>query len=127
MKNEANRYTQNLNRPDERREFKGHGHLDVVDFDGVSIGRAEFEPGWKWVDDVKPLAGTETCEAAHAGYCLAGSMVVKMNDGTEIHVKAGDAYRIPPGHTAWVEGNEKCVMLDVGGYANYAKKQERAA
>jgi hypothetical protein len=108
--------------PDEVRPFVSHGHLDVLNFqDGVTIGRALFEPGWKWSQDVKPIAGTSSCQAPHSGYCLEGSMTVKMDDGNRIELKAGDAFHIPPGHDAWVEGDRRCVLIDVGGYADYAK------
>ena len=126
MNDKTNQYVHSFNQPTERRDFKAHGHLDLVQLGDVSIGRAEFEPGWKWVDDVKPIAQTETCEAPHAGYCLAGSMVIRMNDGTQFTIRAGDAFQIPPGHTAWVEGPEKCVLIDVTGYKNYAKKAQPA-
>ena len=115
----------NFNRPDERRDFKGHGHLDVLNFpDGTVVGKGVFEPGWKWSNDVKPIAGTQTCEASHVGYCLKGEMTIKMNDGKEFHIKAGDAFEIPPGHDAWVDGKEACELLDFGGYASYAKPQK---
>lgn len=113
----------NFNQPDETRPFKAHGHLDVLNFsDGTVIGKGEFEPGWKWSEDVKPIAGTSSCEASHSGYCIQGSMRIHMNDGSEFTIQKGDAFRIPPGHDAWVIGNEKCVLIDVGGYTDYAKK-----
>jgi mannose-6-phosphate isomerase-like protein (cupin superfamily) len=116
-------YNKSLNQPDERREFKAHGHLDVTNFpDGTSIGRGTFEPGWKWSNDVKPIAGTHSCEAAHSGYVISGSMVVHMNSGEEFTIRAGDSFRIPPGHDAWVVGNGPCVLVDVTGFSNYAKR-----
>jgi len=122
MTNKASFYCKNFQNPDERRDFKRHGHLDLLQFsDDVSIGRAEFEPGWKWSSDVKPIAGTDSCEAPHAGFCLSGTMMIHMDNGDEFRIHAGDAFHIPPGHDAWVEGNEKCVMIDVGGYKSYAK------
>lgn len=122
MKEKSN-YSKNLEKPDERRDFKAHGHLDLVDFPGeLSIGRAIFEPGWKWSNDVKPIAGTAACEAPHAGYCLSGAMTIRMVDGDEFTIRAGDAFGIPPEHDAWVVGDEPCVMIDVGGYRSYAKK-----
>lgn len=128
METEASKFCKNLSQPDERRDFKGHGHLDLVEFsDGVSIGRAEFEPGWMWSRDVKPIAGTDSCQAPHAGFCLQGTMVVRMDSGVEFRVHAGDAFHIPPGHDAWVEGDVNCVMVDVGGFTDYAKPAERAA
>ncbi|MGZ3650821.1 MAG: cupin domain-containing protein [Bdellovibrionota bacterium] len=124
----TNQFHKNLNKPDEVRKFKSHGHLDFVQLGrDISIGRAEFEPGWTWERDVKPIAGTATCEAAHAGYCASGTMTIRMNDGTEFQVRAGEAYQIPPGHTARVEGKESCVMIDVMGFQNYAKPAEKAA
>lgn len=115
-----------FNQPDERRNFKSHGHLDLVSFSNdLAIGQGTFEPGWKWSNDVKPIAGTESCEAPHLGYCISGTMVIRMNDGEELKIKPGDAFQIPPGHDAWVEGTEQCVMLDFTGYENYAKKSEK--
>ena len=107
--------------PDERRNFRGHGFLDVLTFeDGTTVGRGVFEPGWRWSNDVKPIAETDSCEASHTGYCLQGAMTIRMDDGEELHIQAGDTFRIPPGHDAWVEGNEPCVMLDVSGFGEYA-------
>lgn len=131
MKNNQSKsqvFKKHLDQPDERRNFKSHGHLDLTTFaDGVSIGRGTFEPGWKWSNDVKPIAGTESCEAAHTGYCISGSMVVRMENGEEFTVAAGDTFHIPPRHDAWVVGNESCVLIDVTGFANYAKKVEKKA
>ncbi len=111
--------------PDEHRPFHEHGYLDVVNLEaGVAVGRAVFEPGWRWSDDVKPIAGTSSCEAAHTGYVVRGRMAIRMDDGTEMEVQAGDAFQIPPGHDAWVEGDEPCEMVDVTGYAEYAKPRE---
>src|SRR4051812_45788494 len=88
----------NFSSPDERREFKGHGRLDLVTLsEGTTLGCGNFEPGWRWSQDVKPLAETETCEAAHVGYCISGSMTIRMNDGEEFTIKPGDAFSIEPG------------------------------
>jgi mannose-6-phosphate isomerase-like protein (cupin superfamily) len=112
----------NFNSPNETRQFKDHGKLELVNFsDGSGVGRGTFAPGWKWSNDVKPLAETSSCEADHHGYCLSGSMVIKMNDGNEVRIKAGDVFMIPPGHDAWVDGNEPCVMIDFTGFQTYAK------
>jgi len=111
--------------PDERRPFKDHGHLDVLKFDdGTVVGLGSFEPGWRWSNDVKPIAETESCQADHTGYCLKGQMTIRMDSGEEFQIKAGDAYRIPPGHDAWVDGNETCEALDVTGVKDYAVKNE---
>jgi mannose-6-phosphate isomerase-like protein (cupin superfamily) len=117
----GNDFSKSLQRPDETRQFKGHGHLDVVSFkDGSSVARGTFEPGWKWSNDVKPIAKTETCQVVHTGTCISGQMTIKMDSGEQFTLRAGDAYHIPAGHDAWVDGKEKCVLIDVG-MAGYAK------
>ncbi len=110
----------NLDTPDETRRFD-HGELKVVTIEGATIGRAEFEPGWKWSNDVKPIAGTDSCQAPHTGYVISGRMHVVMDDGTEGEAGPGDAIVISPGHDAWVVGDETCVVLDWSGSADYAK------
>lgn len=112
--------TRSIDAPDETRPFKAHGHLDVVTIDGFTLGRAVFEPGWKWSEDVKPIAGTDSCQTAHKGFCLSGHMTVRMDDGTEFRMGPGDVVTIDPGHDAWVDGDEDCVFLDTG-VAAYAK------
>ncbi len=107
--------------PDETRQFVGKGHLDVLTFGGITAGRGTFEPGWKWSENVKPMAGTDSCQSAHTGYVLAGRMKVVMDSGEEVEVKAGDAFHMPPGHDAWTVGDESCVLLDFSGFADYAK------
>jgi hypothetical protein len=109
-------------KPDEIRTFKAHGHLDVLKFgDGAMIGRGVFEKGWRWSKDVKPLAGTPSCQVAHTGYCVSGSMTIKMDTGEQFTVHPGDAFHITPGHDAWTEGTESCVLIDVSGVKNFAK------
>ncbi len=109
-----------LDSPDEVRPFT-HGHLDLVNADGPLVGRAVFEPGWRWSNDVKPIAGTPSCQAPHAGYILAGHMHVVMDDGSEDDFGPGDVMIVPAGHDAWTVGNEACVALDWQGFADYAK------
>jgi ethanolamine utilization protein EutQ (cupin superfamily) len=111
--------SKNLDTPDEKRSFE-HGDMGVVNLQGAVVGRAEFRPGWKWSSDVKPLAGTETCQAPHTGYVLSGRLHIVLDDGAELEVGPGDAMVISPGHDAWVVGDEPCVMLDWSGAANYA-------
>ena len=111
-----------LDAPEETRPFKdGKGKLELVNLDSGAVGRATFEPGWKWSEHVKPIAGTDSCQAAHVGYVLSGRMVIRMDDGEEGEVGPGDYMRCDPGHDAWVVGDEPCVMLDWSGSANYAK------
>ncbi len=107
--------------PDEVREFQdGMGKVELVDLNGHMIGRGTFEPGWRWSEHVKPLSGTDSCEVEHIGYVLEGGMTVTMDDGSVLEVGPGDAFHMPPGHDARVDG-ARCVMLDFGGLQGYAK------
>lgn len=111
-----------FDRPDETRPFVAHGKANMVELAGHTVGRGEFEPGWRWSNDVKPIAGTESCQASHLGYCVSGRMRVHMDDGSHGEIGPGDAFAIPPGHDAEVIGDEACVMLDFGEIADYAKR-----
>lgn len=106
--------------PDEHRTFP-HGHVDVVSVGGKMIGRAEFQPGWKWSESLKPIVNTDSCQASHLGYVVSGAMTVVMDDGTRIAFRPGDAMALPPGHDAWVDGDEPCVIVDFVGFEDYAK------
>ncbi len=111
-----------LNAPEEVRPFAGGtGQLELVNLEGGAVGRATFEPGWRWSEHVKPLAGTDSCQAAHLGYYVSGRMRVVMDDGQEEEFGAGDFAVIPPGHDAWIVGDEPCVVIDWQGFADYAK------
>jgi hypothetical protein len=110
-----------LNAPDEVRAFE-KGKVELVTVDGASIGRATFEPGWKWSTCVGPIANTSSCEMAHFGYQISGVLVTRMNDGSETVTKSGDVVMIPPGHDAWVEGNQNVVVIDWVGMSSYARK-----
>jgi hypothetical protein len=110
----------NIESPDEVRQFKAHGHVDVVTVGDFTLGKEIFEPGWQWSKDVKPIAGTESCQTRHTGICLSGRMTVRHNDGTEATMGPGDVFVIEPGHDAWTVGDEACVALDTG-VAAYAK------
>lgn len=107
--------------PDETRPFQSHGRVDLVTMGEKTVGRAVFEPGWRWSVDVKPIAGTERCEASHSGYVLSGRMHVVMSDGEEVDLGPGDYVDIPPGHDAWVVGQDTCVVLDFMGMESYAQ------
>lgn len=109
-----------LNSPDETREFE-NGKMDVVSLGDVSVGRAVFEPGWRWSENVRPIAGTDSCQVPHVGYVLQGRMRVRMDDGSEHEFAPEDALVIPPGHDAWIVGDETCVVLDFSGAGQYAK------
>jgi hypothetical protein len=109
-----------LGAPDETRPFE-KGKAELVNIGGGVVGRFTLEPGWKWSEHVKPIAGTEWCEAPHFQYHLAGTLHVVMSDGTEFDAKAGDITALPSGHDAWVVGNEPVVVIDWSGASNYAK------
>jgi hypothetical protein len=113
-----------LDSPDEVRRFENDsGELQIVNVGGESIvGRAVFKSGWKWSKDVKPIAGTDSCQGAHAGYVISGRMRVRMDDGAEDEFGPGDVMICPPGHDAWTIGNEACVVVDWQGFADYAKR-----
>jgi hypothetical protein len=110
-----------LKSPDESRKFN-NGKMDVVNIGGGTVGLATFQPGWKWSQDVKPIAGTEWCQAGHFMYQIAGRMKVVFPDGKEVESGPGDVLVIPPGHDAWVVGDEAVVGIDWAGAANYAKR-----
>lgn len=113
--------SQNFSVPDETRTFD-KGLLAVITLGTATVGRATFQPGWKWSECVKPIAGTESCEAAHLGYVVSGQIHVVMDDGTTADAGPGDLVNIAPGHDAWVMGGEPCVVLDFEGASNYAKR-----
>ena len=108
--------------PDETRPFPARGRMDVIKFDGGTVGRGIFEPGWRWSKDMRTLAGTSTCQVTHACYVLSGRMHIQMDSGEESDIAAGDFVVIPAGHDAWVVGNEVCTIFDYGGAAHYAEK-----
>jgi class 3 adenylate cyclase len=91
--------------PDTVREFP-FGRADIVNLDETAIGRFVCEPGWRWSAHVAPTARTETCQLRHVGYAIDGNLHVLMDDGTELGIVKGDAYEIPPGHDAWVIGDD---------------------
>jgi mannose-6-phosphate isomerase-like protein (cupin superfamily) len=111
----------NMDSPDETRKFE-HGKIDLTNFDdATTIGRAVFEPGWKWSASVKPIVKTNSCQQRHTMYVISGRMRIKMDDGTEQEFGPGDAGIVPPGHDAWVVGSERCAAIDFTGAKTYAK------
>ena len=91
--------------PDQVRAFP-FWRLNVVTLGEMAIGRFVMQPGWRWSKDVAPIRGTRLCQLRHMGYTLSGSLHVRMEDGTELTIGPDDAYEIPPGHDAWVVGDE---------------------
>ena len=95
--------------------------VEVVRLEGFTLGRFNFEPGWRWSECIKPVVKTDSCQASHVGYAVSGRLTVRMADGTQKTLAAGESYTIPPGHDAWVEGNERFVGIEVMGAEQYAK------
>jgi quercetin dioxygenase-like cupin family protein len=91
--------------------------VEVVRLEGFTFGRFNFEPGWRWSECVKP----HSCQVSHAGYAVSGRITVQLSDGTQKTISAGQSYIIPPGHDAWVEGNEPFVGIEVMSAEQYAK------
>lgn len=110
--------------PVDVREFP-RGRVDVVELDDVVIGRMSYEPGWRWSVDVKPVAGTDQCQYHHLGVTLSGRLRVGMPDGTELEVGPGDVFEFPPGHDAWVVGDEPWVSVDFAAMRNYGRTADR--
>jgi len=105
--------------PEETRTFP-HGTLRIVTLDEVVVGRYQLEPGWKWSSDIKPIVGTPFCQHHHMGYAQQGQLHVSLKDGTTYDIVAGDAYEIPPGHDAWVVGDEAYVGIEFSGSRTFA-------
>src|SRR3990170_5493362 len=116
--------SKNFSAPDEVRQFE-KGKVELVKVGGAMVGRGVFQPGWQWSKHVKPIAKTRLCEAPHFQYQISGTMHVVMDDGTEKDLKAGDVSLIPPGHDAWVVGNEPVVAVDFQGMVDYAKESTK--
>jgi len=110
-----------LARPDETRTFN-KGKVELVTVNDVTFGRATLQPGWRWSTCVKPLVNTESCQAAHLQYQISGRLYVVMDDGSEQEFGPGDVAHIPPGHDAWVVGNDPVLILDISGMRDYAKR-----
>jgi class 3 adenylate cyclase len=108
--------------PDDVRSIP-NGRIDVVELDDRVVGRMTYEPGWRWSTDIKPIAGTESCEFHHVGVTLSGRLRVQMPDGTELEVGPGDVFEFPPGHDAWVVGDEPWVSVDFEAMRAYARAE----
>ena len=107
--------------PDEIREFP-KGRFEVVTLGGTTIGRATYQPGWKWSEHIGPTAGTPLCEVEHLGVVISGSAVAAYSDGTVMELKAGSVFYIPPvPHDSWVVGDEPYVSIHLQGARHYTK------
>jgi quercetin dioxygenase-like cupin family protein len=109
-----------FDKPDETREFP-NGRADILEIGGSQIGQLTLEPGWRWSEHVKPVAGTAWCEAPHFQYHVAGTLRIQMSDGTQFDATPGDVTALPQGHDAWVVGDTPVVVVDWWGASNYAK------
>lgn len=98
--------------------------VEVVRLEGYTIGRFNFEPGWRWSECVKPVVGTDSCQVSHVGYAVSGQLTVQLADGTEKTVGAGQSYTIPPGHDAWNDSSEPFVAIEVMSAEQYALPQQ---
>ena len=105
--------------PDEIREF-GLGKFELVRIGGMTIGRATYQPGWKWSVHVGAPLGQASCHVEHVGTVLSGCATAAMDDGRVIEMRSGDIFYIPPGHDSWVVGDEPYVSLHFLGADNYA-------
>jgi quercetin dioxygenase-like cupin family protein len=105
--------------PTEVRTFD-KGRFELYRVGPMTVGRATYEPGWKWSTHVGANTGATSCQVEHVGLVLSGQAVAKMDDGGEVVMRAGDFFYIPPGHDSWVVGDESYVSLHVLGSENYA-------
>lgn len=108
--------------PDEVRLFE-KGKFELVQLGGMTIGRATYEPGWRWSEHVGRFLGRQSCDVEHVGIVLAGRAAVAMDDGRITEMRCGDVFHIAPGHDSWVIGEEQYISLHFIGAQNYAKDQ----
>jgi mannose-6-phosphate isomerase-like protein (cupin superfamily) len=114
----------NAQTPDVTRTFP-NGRVDYVHLEDRALARVTLQPGWKWSNDVRPLEGTPLCQTSHLQYVVSGRLTVEMEDKTRLELSAGDFALIPPGHDAWVEGEEPFVAIDFSGQMkDYATPKE---
>ena len=111
----------NLSRPDEVRAFP-KGHLEIYNLGDLVVGRQVFEVGWRWSTDTQPVVGTAWCEVFHQGVVISGRLRVAMSDGPELELGPGDLFEVPPGHDAWVLGDEPWVSVDFAGRRYFASE-----
>ena len=107
--------------PDETRSFL-KGKFEIVRFPGATVGRATYDPGWKWSEHVGPGVGATSCHVEHVGMVVSGRAVAAMDDGRIIEMRPGDLFYIPPGHDSWVAGDEPYVSLHFLGADEYAHR-----
>jgi mannose-6-phosphate isomerase-like protein (cupin superfamily) len=116
----AKMQSKNLSKSDELRTFD-KGKLELIKLSGVTFGRATLQPGWKWSTCVKSLVKTKSCEAPHLQYHVSGRIAVVMDDDSQAEFGPGEVSLLPPGHDAWVVGNDPVVVIDITGMVEYAR------
>jgi class 3 adenylate cyclase len=104
-----------------------HGRVEVVEMDDHVVGQMVYEPGWRWSVDVKPISGTDSCQYHHLGYTVSGRLRAQMPDGTELEIGPHEIFEIPPGHDAWVVGDEPWVGVDFEAMRTYGRKLDLEA
>lgn len=112
--------------PDEVRNIP-NGTVEVVSLDDRVIGRMTYQPGWRWSVDVKPIAATQSCQFHHVGVTISGRLRVEMPDGLELEIGPGEVFEIPPGHDAWVVGDEPWISVDFEAMRTYARGRSATA
>ncbi len=112
--------TKSFNTPDETRKPSDKTKIEVVKLGDKEVLKTTFSPGWRWSTDIKPVAKTDLCGVHHMGYQVSGKMHIKLSDGQEVEIGPDDVADIPPGHDAWVVGDEPVVLIDFTG-AGYGK------
>lgn len=115
--------TRRFDSPDETVTFE-KGRFELITVAGVSVGRARYEPGWKWSEHVRPIVGTPSCQTGHVGLVVSGRAAIRMDEGTEVVVGPGDVFAVPPGHDSWVVGDEPYVSIHLLGASDYAQPRE---
>ena len=113
-----------FDQPDEVRTFD-KGRFEIVQIGGMTLGRATYEPGWKWSEDVGRSQGSRCCNVEHVGMVVTGRVMVAMNNGDQFEMKAGDVFYVAPGHDSWVIGNEPYVSLHFLGAEGYVKPADQ--
>jgi quercetin dioxygenase-like cupin family protein len=122
--NDVDLLIKRFEQPDEVRTFT-KGKFEIVKIGTMTIGRARYEPGWKWSEHVGPTTGAVSCEVEHVGLVVSGSAACRMNDGRYYEMKPGDIFYIGPGHDSWVVGDEPYVSLHFLGAEQYASGHSR--
>jgi hypothetical protein len=120
MRHDIKAQVESMEKPHEVREFP-LGRVEILKIGESVVGRATFQPGWRWSESLKPIVKTKSCEAPHFQYHISGRLHVLMDDGSEFDCLPGDVVYLPSGHDAWVVGDEPVVVVDFQGMAHYAK------